>query len=83
MRIVQVLMQDQEAKDLASCAKALKISRADLIRRACRAYVDSIRNARLDRQYEKGYRDCPEEPSVAHASATVAASLLPAEDWSV
>lgn len=82
MKVVQVPMEDHEADSLASLARSLRISRADLIRKACRRYVEGIHTARLDQEYEAGYRRTPEDPAVGTTSASLAPSVLSVEDWS-
>lgn len=82
MKIVQVPMQEQEAAELTARATALGISRADFIRRACREYVDGLQRDQLDRQYEEAYLAVPEETALSSAGATLAALILPVEDWS-
>lgn len=82
MKIIQVPMEESEASHLAEIARAMKISRADLIRRACAKYLAERRQEELDRQYELGYQAIPEKSVVADASASLAGEVLPAEDWS-
>lgn len=74
-------MDDTEAAELAALAKTLRISRAGLIRRACTKYVQGLREAELDREYERGYLAIPEDSAVSSASATLAGMLLQPEDW--
>lgn len=82
MKMVQVPMEAEEAEELASLARKLRISRADLIRRACRKYLEGLRRARLEQEYERGYRDTPEDGAIASVSAALAPSFLGHEDWS-
>ena len=81
MRIVQVPMEDRDAQELATLAKTLKMSRADLIRRACLRYVEQIRQAKLDSEYERGYREIPDDGALGLVSANLAGSFLCEEDW--
>ena len=81
MKIVQVPMEEREAQQLATLAKSLHISRADLIRRACLKYVDQIREAELDKEYARGYRETPDDGAVGLASASLAPFFLGQEDW--
>jgi len=82
MKIVQVPMDEKEAKELAALASGMRISRADLIRRACRKYVDELEEARLDAEYARGYREIPEDPAFGEACAALLAMTFPHEDWS-
>ena len=82
MKIVQVPMGEQEATELADFAKARQMSRADLIRQACRAYMERLRIDELDQQYELGYLKYPESATLGQTSASLAAEFLPSEDWS-
>ncbi|MBT9585496.1 hypothetical protein IV102_19290 [bacterium] len=75
MKIIQVPMRD------TSLAKALHLSRADFIRRACRQNVEQLREAELAQAYVDAYRAHPEDLIVASTSASLAAGILPQEDW--
>lgn len=81
VKIVQVPMREAEAEELTLLAKTLHLSRADFIRKACRHYVEQMREADLAREYADAYRAHPEELIVASTSASLAAGILPQEDW--
>ena len=53
----------------------------ELIRRACVLYVERIRQANMDKEYERGYRQCPDEGAVALTSVNLASSFLAQEEW--
>jgi metal-responsive CopG/Arc/MetJ family transcriptional regulator len=74
-------MAEQEVRELTDCAKKLRVSRADLIRRACREYLDQMRAARLDKIYERGYVEHPEDEAAATASMKAWASAHSDEEW--
>lgn len=81
-KIVQVPMEEQEALALAGMARKMGTSRADLIRKACRAYLDRLAEMDLVRQYEEGYRRIPESSDLAETGASLAGEILPPEEWS-
>ena len=81
-RIVQVPMEDEEAQALAGVARRLGRSRAELIRTACRQYLDRLAEVDRDVAYEAGYRSIPEATELAETSAALAGTVLPREHWS-
>lgn len=81
-RIVQVPMEDEEAQALAGVARRLGRSRAEVIRTACRQYLDRLAEVEREVTYEAGYQRIPESTELAVASALLAGTVLPTDDWS-
>lgn len=80
-KIIQVPLDQELLAELDEASRALKSSRSDLIRRACRDFLRKLQEAALDDAYERGYRQHPEEPAIAEAQAAMAAEILPEEAW--
>lgn len=81
-RIVQVPMEEEEARALAGAARRLGRSRAELIRAACRQYLLRLEQEEQELAYQAGYRGLPESEDVGSASVALAVAVLPPEDWS-
>ena len=80
-RIVQVPISPELLAALDELSRAQSSSRSALIRRACREYVQRVREEALDDAYERGYRQVPEDDAVGQAQTTIAARTLPEESW--
>jgi metal-responsive CopG/Arc/MetJ family transcriptional regulator len=74
----QVIVQlDSElVAELDGQAKQARASRSEIIRRACRMFLDSLQEAEWDREYAEAYRRIPEDPH-----ETEALTRLAAENW--
>jgi metal-responsive CopG/Arc/MetJ family transcriptional regulator len=79
MRRKQVLVQLDEAlvAELDGQAKQARTSRSEVIRRACRMLLDSLRESEWDRQYAEAYRRIPEDPRETEAFTRIAAENWP------
>ncbi|MHB2020726.1 MAG: ribbon-helix-helix protein, CopG family [Candidatus Xenobia bacterium] len=81
MRIIQVPMPEEDLQELSQLARELNLSRSDLVRRACRAFLVARRMEALDRDYVAGYERMPETGEVGEVSATMLAERLAVEEW--
>ncbi len=79
MKIVQVAMPDADLDELSRLAQTLKVSRTELIRRACREYLQACKVAAMNAAYVAGYLKLPEDPSLGEAAETMAAERLERE----
>ncbi len=80
-KIVQVPMDIELLAALDELSHAQRSSRSALIRKACRQYLQRVREERLDDAYERGYRQIPEDAVIGEAQTTIAAHVLPEESW--
>lgn len=71
-----VQLYDELVAQLDAQAKQARASRSEMIRRACRMFLDSLQEADWDRQYAEAYRRIPEDPR-----ETEALTRLAAENW--
>lgn len=74
-----VQLDDDLVTGLDALAKQVRVSRSEVIRRACRAFLDSLVEEELDRRHEEGYRRFPEDPAETEALGRIAAETWP--EW--
>jgi len=79
--IIQVPFDEPLLKALDTISRREQESRSELIRRACRRYIESREEEKLDLAYQEGYRRLPESTAIAEAQASLAGEVLPAENW--
>lgn len=82
MKVIQVPLDEKLLRLLNRQARALRSSRAALIRSACQEYLRRLEEEELDRRYVEGYRRKPEDRAWGKAGAKLAARVWPVEDWS-
>ena len=80
-KLVQVPMGIELTNDLLELSKDTGESRAEIIRKACRYYLDSIKEKKKESIYIKGYKKIPEDTILAEASARLFSEVCDAEDW--
>jgi len=80
-RLVQVPFDEELLTALDKLTREEGVSRSALIRRACHDYLGRVREATLDRQYQRGYQRIPEDTTIGDAQAALAAQVLPEESW--
>lgn len=56
-------------------------SRAEVIREACRMYIDRVERERKDREYQEAYRRNPESTEVGDIQLALLKDILPDEEW--
>jgi hypothetical protein len=71
----------EEFVELEALRKKAGLSRSGFLLSAFRFWKEAHERERLLRAYENGYRQKPEDASVAGAMADTAADSLPEEDW--
>ena len=80
-KIVQVPVDADLLAALDELSRSGGESRSALIRRACRDYIQKVRQEALDDVYERGYRRIREDSALGEAQASVAAQTLTKESW--
>ncbi len=80
-RIIQVPFDESLLKALDAISRREQESRSELIRRACRRYVESREQDEQDRVYQEGYRRLPEGTAIAEAQVSLVGEVLPEENW--
>ncbi len=81
MKVIQVPMDEKLVRAVNREARALRSTRAALIRAACEDYLRRIAEQELDRRYVEGYRRKPEKSDWGKMGAKMAAQVLPEERW--
>jgi hypothetical protein len=71
----------EEFKEMEAIRKKAGLSRSGFLLSAFRFWKEARERERLLKAYENGYRQKPEDASVAGAMADTAAESLPEEDW--
>jgi len=71
----------EEFKELETIRKKAGLSRSGFLLATFRAWKEAREKERLVREYENGYRQKPEDASIAEAMATTSAESMSEEDW--
>ena len=82
MKVIQVPMDEKLLYAMTRKARAVRSTRAALIRHACEEYLRKLEDEELDRRYVEGYRRKPEKPGLGTAGAKLAAQVWSKEGWS-
>lgn len=80
-RIIQVPMDKEMLEDLDNLSEKQHKARAEVIRQACRSYLEKINEDELDRIYAEGYRRIPEEGDIGEAQLAMLSEILTEESW--
>jgi metal-responsive CopG/Arc/MetJ family transcriptional regulator len=80
-KVIQVPVDEELLVALDRTSRKQNKARAELIRKACRRYLEQVESEELDRLYQQGYRRLPEESQAGEAQIAVAGEVLPRESW--
>ena len=80
-KVIQVPVDMDLLAALDQVSRRQRKARADLIRKACRCYLEQVESEELDRLYRQGYERLPEEPKLGKAQIALAGEVLPEESW--
>ncbi len=80
-RVIQVPMDERLLEELDRMAKKAGLSRAELIRKACRRELKEIERRELDRSYAEGYRRKPEGSEWGELGAALLGKRHEKESW--
>jgi hypothetical protein len=72
----------EEFKELEAIRKKAGLSRSGFLLATFRAWKEARERERMVKAYENGYRQKPEDASIAEAMAAMSAKSLTEEDWS-
>ncbi len=75
-KVIQIPIEEGLIEALDAASQSQKRSRADLIRQACRDYLNRQRIEELDRIYEQGYKRVPEDASIGEAQLELSIDVL-------
>jgi len=79
--VIQVPLDEDLLESLNAASKKQRKPRAELIRQACRHFLEEQRMAELDRIYVEGYRRIPETTEMAEAQESMLKDVWPKESW--
>jgi len=71
----------EEFKELEVIRRKAGLSRSGFLLATFRAWKEAHERGRLVREYENGYRQKPEDASIAEAMAGTSAESISEEDW--
>jgi len=80
-KVIQVPVDVDLLIALDQMSRRQRKARAEVIRKACRCYLEQVESEELDRLYQQGYERLPEEPKLGKAQIALAAEILPEESW--
>jgi hypothetical protein len=71
----------EEFKELEAIRRKAGLSRSGFLLSTFRAWKEARERERLVKEYENGYRQKPEDASIAEGLARTSAESMPEEDW--
>jgi len=71
----------EEFKELEAIRRKAGLSRSGFLLATFRAWKEARERTRLVKDYENGYRQKPEDASIAEAMAGTSAESMSEEDW--
>ena len=80
-KIIQVPVDHDLLIALDRLSKKQRQARSELIRRACQRYLEEVEHEEMDRLYQKGYEEVPEEPGPGEIQVALAVEALANESW--
>lgn len=80
-KIIQVPVDHDLLTALDRLSRKQHQARSEVIRRACQLYLKEVEHEEMDRLYQKGYEEIPEEPGPGEAQAALAVEALARESW--
>ncbi len=79
--IIQVPVERELLDELNKLSKEKSKSRSEVIRQACRKFLDETEEERLDRIYVEGYKRIPETTEWGEAQEAMLSEVWPKESW--
>ena len=80
-KVIQVPVDEELLIALNQTSRKQNKARAEFIREACECYLEKVESEELDRLYQKGYENLPEESGLGEAQIAIAGEILPGESW--
>ena len=80
-KVIQVPVDEELLIALDRTSRKQNKARAELIRKACRRYLEQVESEELDRLYQQGYEKLPEESQAGEVQIALAHEILPEESW--
>jgi metal-responsive CopG/Arc/MetJ family transcriptional regulator len=80
-KVIQVPVDEDLLKDLNILSKKQRKARSEVIREACAIYLRQVESEELNRLYQKGYIDIPEEPEAGDIQIAISPEVVSEESW--
>ncbi|MDP2918937.1 MAG: hypothetical protein Q8O43_01795 [Dehalococcoidia bacterium] len=79
--VIQVPFDKELLDKLAGMSKKKRAARAEIIRQACRHYLEKAEEEEMDASYKESYRKIPESPAFGRAQVSMLKEVLSEEEW--
>ena len=80
-KVIQIPVDIELLDELDMFSVKQSKARAELIRQACRRYLDELKSEEMDKIYRQGYEKIPEDNGIGEAQAEILGKIIPAESW--
>ena len=80
-KVIQVPVDEELLRHLNDVSRSQRKTRSELIRQACLRYLQELESEALDRLYQQGYTETPEEPELGDAQIAMSGEVLSEEPW--
>jgi predicted DNA-binding protein len=80
-KVIQIPVDEELLNALDQLSVKQSKARAELIRQACRRYLNQLESEELDRIYQQGYERFPEEPDAGKSQIALVGEIFPRESW--
>ncbi len=80
-KVIQVPVDETLLTELDRLSRKKSEARSEIIRRACRQYLEKVEIEEMDIRYQQGYRRLPEDSGLAEAQILLTHEVLPEETW--
>jgi len=78
--VIQIPFDKDLLDKLSKMSKKQHAARAEIIRQACRHFVERIEKEKLDAVYKEGYIKMPESPALGQSQVSMLKRVLSKED---
>jgi len=80
-KVIQVPVDEGLLEELDNLSRKQRRARSELIRQACRIYLQRAKQEEMDKTYQQGYQRIPEEAELGEAQVTVVGETISRESW--
>jgi len=80
-KVIQLVIDEELLKNLDALSRKKTKARSEIIRQACRKYLQQMKDEELDRIYQQSYIDLPEDPELGKAQEALMAEMHNKEQW--
>ena len=80
-KVIQIPVDEELLRNLDSLSKKQRKARSEVIRQACLSYLQRIEELELDKIYQRGYIEIPEELTTGEIQAVISGEFLSKESW--